>query len=562
MGWCHGSWRTPGTPGSLLAEALSRSKSDEVVLALINTLEMSKARRYQYEWSFNMVTPDMTLPAFLHLFEAIVSRNRAACVGMAMLQHCPEDPASLSTSRTLAHTALKSRAPALLSITLVRRFIEAFDLSANYFSACSSCSEDFKDCSRRDPGLYFDLSLDNADSTFAAVLERRAHVPPGLLVELQLEDLLHIALAEKAPDEAVLMLLAAFPACILTLSSSPQSPHYGGNAMHCAVKYNASITVINAMIAACPASVFQPTNDGPGKRNFGAPGGYMSHYARHVANSGARNVHAGLQTPLHVFANLVRVHSNENGKRFTEDSYNAATDKFQNMNAVCYALHAAGASLATLNGLNQTPLEHACGDFKSEKRHHVTATFGEMLQYEREPNDLEHFRDWTATSHAWCVPSAKLTALTVLLVGSCCERDLWPELPVEIWHYILNFIPRYRLRQGHCTDDEEEYAGATYKQLLRDGRRRGLHGWSAPQQTLPSAAPAQLIAANITANSAAIGAADAVGAAYRTYASASAALGGGGEPGIATNDMPNSPELATLRYAALAQHQILGQWGC
>ena len=177
MGWCHGSWRTPGTPGSLLAEALSRSKSDEVVLALINTLEMSKARRYQYEWSFNMVTPDMTLPAFLHLFEAIVSRNRAACVGMAMLQHCPEDPASLSTSRTLAHTALKSRAPALLSITLVRRFIEAFDLSANYFSACSSCSEDFKDCSRRDPGLYFDLSLDNADSTFAAVLERRAHVP-------------------------------------------------------------------------------------------------------------------------------------------------------------------------------------------------------------------------------------------------------------------------------------------------------------------------------------------------------------------------------------------------
>merc|ERR1719272_1705246 len=64
-----------------------------------------------------------------------------------------------------------------------------------------------------------------------------------------------------------------------------------------------------------------------------------------------------------------------------------------------------------------------------------------------------HLRDWTTVSHAWCPPSAQLSALTVLMVGETYKRGLLPRLPMDCWYRILNMIPRHTLRQRHSLDE-------------------------------------------------------------------------------------------------------------
>jgi hypothetical protein len=44
---------------------------------------------------------------------------------------------------------------------------------------------------------------------------------------------------------------------------------------------------------------------------------------------------------------------------------------------------------------------------------------------------VEHLRDWTTVSHAWCTfASAQLVAITVLLVGETYRRGVLPRMPM------------------------------------------------------------------------------------------------------------------------------------
>merc|ERR1719272_695937 len=81
-----------------------------------------------------------------------------------------------------------------------------------------------------------------------------------------------------------------------------------------------------------------------------------------------------------------------------------------------------------------------------------------------------HLWDWTTVSHAWCPPSAKLSALTVLMVGETYKRGLLPRLPMDCWYRILNMVPRQKLRQGGCEPAKEQAALAQYLAILQDAR--------------------------------------------------------------------------------------------
>ena len=81
-----------------------------------------------------------------------------------------------------------------------------------------------------------------------------------------------------------------------------------------------------------------------------------------------------------------------------------------------------------------------------------------------------HFRDWTTVSHAWCTPSAKLVALTVLMIGETYKRGLLPRLPMDCWYFILKRIPRHELRQGRCEPEEEAKHLAKYLGILAEAR--------------------------------------------------------------------------------------------
>eukprot|EP00729_Bicosta_minor_P000776 gene776-5312_t len=110
---------------------------------------------------------------------------------------------------------------------------------------------------------------------------------------------------------------------------------------------------------------------------------------------------------------------------------------------LCYLLIANGALLSELNARGNTALqisvENAC--------HHLAATLKEIAIYQSPKHrhlGREHFRDWTTASHTWCMPSAKLTALMVLLVGCsykrlAAERGM-PRLPMDCC-ILVTFAP-------------------------------------------------------------------------------------------------------------------------
>ena len=102
---------------------------------------------------------------------------------------------------------------------------------------------------------------------------------------------------------------------------------------------------------------------------------------------------------------------------------------------------------------------------------HLIASFREIAAYKKRTRlSVEHFRDWTTVSHAWCTPSAKLVALTVLMVGETYKRGLLPRLPMDCWYRILNCIPRHELRQGGCEPEAEQVAQTQYSAILREAR--------------------------------------------------------------------------------------------
>ena len=97
--------------------------------------------------------------------------------------------------------------------------------------------------------------------------------------------------------------------------------------------------------------------------------------------------------------------------------------------------------------------------------HHLVATLKELTAFENARTTSgarlgrNHFRHWTTRSHGWCTPTARLTAMTVLLVGETYKRGgAPPRLPMDCWYRILNMIPRYELRMGQCTAEEEDAA--------------------------------------------------------------------------------------------------------
>ena len=106
------------------------------------------------------------------------------------------------------------------------------------------------------------------------------------------------------------------------------------------------------------------------------------------------------------------------------------------------------------------------GEIRLTYNYHLCATFREIAVSTRYAR--LHFRDWSTVSHAWCTPSAKLTALTVLMVGETYKRGLLPRLPMDAWYWILNMIPRHELRLGGCTPKEEADAAAKYTTILSE----------------------------------------------------------------------------------------------
>lgn len=140
-------------------------------------------------------------------------------------------------------------------------------------------------------------------------------------------------------------------------------------------------------------------------------------------------------------------------------------------NIICFALVAAGASLTVDTAPDRKNSAVEKVNHYSYKNKHLKATINEITMFKSLKHlGKEHFRDWTAVSHAWCTPSAKLTALTVLMVGETYKRGLLPRLSMDVLYKILNMVPRYELRLGTCSYDEENAAELKYNAILRTAK--------------------------------------------------------------------------------------------
>lgn len=127
------------------------------------------------------------------------------------------------------------------------------------------------------------------------------------------------------------------------------------------------------------------------------------------------------------------------------------------------ALQAASASIGTsqkkrraYNHFKWTLSEHS--RFMEGPRNHP------VVSYKFSPMHGQH---WSTIMHVHCAPSAKLVALTVLLVGETYKRNRLPRLPMDCWYRILYNIRRYELRIGACSDADEEEAQAEYTTILK-----------------------------------------------------------------------------------------------
>jgi hypothetical protein len=105
---------------------------------------------------------------------------------------------------------------------------------------------------------------------------------------------------------------------------------------------------------------------------------------------------------------------------------------------LCYTLAARGASFTHLNNRGESPTD-LC------KSGETRAAIASIERCRARGLDPSHWRDWSTVSHAWCTDSARLKALTVLLVAACFRRKLWPRLPVHMWYLILGQMPRSEL---------------------------------------------------------------------------------------------------------------------
>lgn len=237
---------------------------------------------------------------------------------------------------------------------------------------------------------------------------------------------LHLAFKFKALDKVAMVVLAAYPGAAAVEDAYAYTP------LHYAIKYHASDAVVRAVIASFP--------------------GALDRKSKTIAGGGGN-------TALHMLA-------------VAECSDTAES---RHTNTLCFTLAEKRAPFAATNGRGQTPavaakqarqLFSTCG--QRRPNHHLITSFREIALFKKHTQlSVMHFRDWTTVSHAWCSPSAKLVALTVLMVGETYKRGLLPRLPMDCWYRILNCIPRHELRQGGCEPAEEEAASAKYLAILR-----------------------------------------------------------------------------------------------
>ena len=231
---------------------------------------------------------------------------------------------------------------------------------------------------------------------------------------------LHFALDKRVPSAAALGLLDACPEAAKIMDEEKNTP------LEYAVYFHAAAPVVAALILAWPGAV-TAENDGG-------------------------------DTPLHSLAASI---------------CNSPADR-RHKCTLCYLLIKKGGSLAAINNAGYTPAACAANaiaeeDLAPEDFDHLLATFREIAMLKKHRHlSLMHFRDWTTVSHAWCTPSAKLVAVTVLLVGDTFKRGLLPRLPMDCWYRILNCIPRHELRLGDCGPDAEQAALVQYRAILHD----------------------------------------------------------------------------------------------
>lgn len=272
---------------------------------------------------------------------------------------------------------------------------------------------------------------------------------PNAAMELdrQGNSMVRSALHTHTHEAVVLALLESWPDAAKIVDS------YSCTLLEIAIKLNAPVAIVRAIIKATPR--------GEGKKKL-----KISHYGAHYNN---RPYGGGT-----LFHSLADNNGNEG----------QVTLLLQRLkNDVCFVLAAAGTSITDVDVDGRTAAAdhlrttedprmlfevYGTSKLKDELiNHHLLASFHEVINFQASPHlSMMHLRDWTTVSHAWCTPSAKLTALTVLLVGETYKRQLLPRLPMDCWYKILNMIPRHELRLGGCSKAEEDGMLKQYNTIL------------------------------------------------------------------------------------------------
>ena len=354
--------------------------------------------------------------------------NTPEAVVMAMIAACPDAARGTnSDGETPLHAALVALA--------YKKWSEAVVMAL--FAAWPDAVKEKKKNDSETP-LYLALRNKAPEAVVMAMIAAFPDAAKGKSSDG--DTLLDYALVYQAPEAVVMALFAACPNAVKRKSRGGYYP------LHYAAEYHASDAVVRALIAAFPGALQEVTTIYPHRDLTKQPtGGY---------------------TVLHMLA--------------TAECSSAAETR--NTNIICFTLVEKRASLTATNALGQTPseasrIDKVANDFgrmvDRKPNPHLVASFREITAYKKLAHlSVMHFRDWTTVSHAWCTPSAKLIALTVLLVGETYKRGLLPRLPMDCWYRILNCIPRHELRQGGCELAEEQVARTKYLAILREAKAR------------------------------------------------------------------------------------------
>ena len=234
--------------------------------------------------------------------------------------------------------------------------------------------------------------------------------------------MLVVALCCKASEAKLTALLAAWPDAITVEAD------HGGTPLHDALRCTAPEGVVTALLAALPGAVNAKIRNPRASRTWRFPDRFEGNTALHMLAEGEFQ----RDRTCTLFYLLIA-----NGALLSEPNARGNTALQISVENACHHL------AATLKEIAM---------YQSPKHRHLGRTFPStpvclfvclfVLSMHSSPKHRhlgrEHFRDWTTASHTWCTPSAKLTALMVLLVGCsykrlAAERGM-PRLPMDCWY--------------------------------------------------------------------------------------------------------------------------------